>query len=688
MNILLVFDPLFNLIKQVIQKEVINFFFFVCLHDIIVLRIKVGVKMNNRIINNIKSLAIDMLDSSHSKCPKMSLQAATVFYTLYAKNLRISTSDSKWMNRDRFVLSDGNYTTLLYATLFMAGYNIQLEDLKTYTHMDSILSDYPEVGRTPGIDLTTGNLAHGLAQAIGMAVAETKLEKQYTYGPKAEKLLDYHVYVVCSSDELMRGLSQEALAWAGIQQFTNLVILSLSMSSKDKGLKYMDQNMRDRMEAMGFECFLIKDGENMKAIDHSIKKAKNSKRPAFIEIRIEEDEFTSLQGQELTNNVLEELKKQLNVPIQSFYVDEDAKRAFHEELATRVNVYYSKWALQYQEYIQQVHQGDFSQCDFSQTHFSPVTLLNRTFAFTNEKESLTKMNARIMEEIVPMASHWVGAISTDDFSLLPHQKFYSTQIPENNLLVFGDRVQAMGSICNGLASCSFRTFCLANEVDADDMKASIRMSCLMNVPVTYIFACNSIRSGKDFPYSSVEQLAMLRSIPNLSIYRPADAREIIGCWDTIFKENKPCAFILGQNEVDILPTTDASEVAKGAYIVKKEEEKLHGILLATGTEVQLAYHLSIDLYQKEHLNLRVVSMPSMDHFLAQSESYQEEILPTGIRTIVIEAASLFGWEQFVYNKKYCITVSSFSKMGSKDERVAKEGFDYPKIMERIIDLMK
>lgn len=258
----------------------------------------------------------------------------------------------------------------------------------------------------------------------------------------------------------------------------------------------------------------------------------------------------------------------------------------------------------------------------------------------------------------------------------------------NNIL-FGVREHAMGAILNGLALCNFLPFGSTFLAFSDYMKPAMRMSALMNLPVSYVFTHDSINIGQDGPtHQPVEQLIMLRSIPNMYVFRPADSKEICGCWEYMINNRKPSSLILSRNEVKLCEDTNVKNVSKGGYIVRKEKDKLHAIIIATGSEVSTSIAIANFLYEKYKVDIRVVSMPCRELFLKNDRSYRESIIPQGYRTIVIEAGTKYGWESFVYNDKYLLTIDNFGVSGTVDEVLDNFDFSYEKLLQKVISLLK
>ncbi|HIS91371.1 MAG TPA: transketolase [Candidatus Faecisoma merdavium] len=626
--------------------------------------------MDNKIVNNIKSLGIDMINKAGSGHPGIVLSAASIIYTLYAKHMNVNIDDPLWENRDRFVLSAGHGSALLYATLYMAGF-LSLDDLKQFRHIDSKTPGHPEYGVTNGVDMSTGPLGQGIASAVGMAIAGKKLNKTYK-SLKEQSLFDYNVYVLCGDGDLMEGISYEATSLAGSLKLNNLIVLydsnDISLDGKTKGV--FDDNIIDRFKALNWNTILVKDN-TVSNIDKAIKKAKKSDRPTLIQIKtilgdgsINEN-TNKVHGSPLDKDDIAKLKLKLKINPEEFYVDLSMKEHFSKQISERSLKKYNlfKQLSKDLNYNKEEHKIDLSDLNFD----------------SNLKESLRVTNGKIMKEIEKQLPNFIGG-SADLAS--------STKTIINNNINFGVREHAMGAILNGLALSNFYAFGSTFLVFSDYLKPSMRLSCLMNLPVTYIFTHDSINIGQDGPtHQPIEQLISLRSIPNMFVFRPADAKEIVGSWEYIINNKKPSCLVLSRNEVSLNKLTNAKSVMYGGYIVRKENN-LYATIISTGSEVELSIKIADYLYENYKLDIRVVSMPSRELFLSQSKEYQESIIPKGYRNIVIEAGSKYGWEGFVYSDKYLITLDRFGCSGTSDEVLNEMDFSYDKILQKIIKLLK
>ncbi len=635
--------------------------------------------MDRNIVNNIKTLGIDMIDNASSGHPGIVLGAAPILYTLYAKNMNVNPIDPNWENRDRFVMSAGHGSALLYATLFMAGYDISIDDLKDFRKIHSKTPGHPEYGVTPGVDMSTGPLGQGIASAVGMAIMAKKKYLQYMQPKKSklgkpDSLFNYNVYTLCGDGDLMEGISYEALSLAGSLKLSNLIVLydSNGITLDGKTNNVFDEDIMKRFEAMNFSTFLVKDGNSISAIDKAIKEALKSDKPSFIQIKtvIGADSLlegtNKVHGSPLDKGDITRIKNILGVQNEAFYFEEKLRANFNEQIESRLVKYEKFQAFGYKK--------------------EEVTLNLRDMEISDEL-SLREINGLVLDEIHNQVDDFIGGSADVGSSTKVNCVDTINNNFLNEVINFGVREHGMGAILNGIALDGISAYGSTFLSFADYLKPAIRLSSLMNLSVTYVFTHDSILIGPDGPtHQPVEQINMLRSIPNFNVYRPCDKNEIIACWENIYNGKKPSSIILSRDNAMAMPTS-IDKALKGGYVLRKEVDKLHAIIIATGSEVSLAYQIALDLYEKG-IDIRVVSMPNRELFLKQSNDYKERVLPKMSRNIVIEFGNKYGWENFVYSDKYLITVNEFGYSGTKDEILKELGLDYNGVLKKVINLLK
>ncbi len=660
--------------------------------------------MDERIISNIKTLALDMINKAGTGHPGIVLGGAPILYTLFSRHLNISLNDPTWINRDRLVMSAGHGSALLYATMHMAGYNITIDDLKNFREAGSKTPGHPELGVTPGIEMTTGPLGQGFGAAVGMALGQKILASKYVIPKKNvvtvdSHLIDYKIYVYASDGDMMEGITTEAASLAGNLKLNNLIVL---YDSNDVCLdgptnKTFNENVLGKFKAMGWNTIYVKDGRNINKINRAIMRAKLSSKPTIIEIKtiigygLENQGTNLVHGKKLSNSDLQSIKQKLGISNDEFYVDAELKKKFIEMISSHSSIKYSKWADNYENYVKNYLQGDFSKLNYLFDRVDKYNLISRNWQFEKDlKESTRITNQKIMMEIAKMVPNFIGGsadLSSSTKTYLENFTDVSYKDYNGRNIWFGVREHAMGAILNGLCLSKFKVFGSTFLTFADYLKPAIRISALSKIPVTYIFTHDSINIGQDGPtHQPIEQLSMLRSIPNLNVYRPADANEIVGCWNEIINsKTTPSALILSKQDVQLLPTTRADFVSRGAYIVFQPTDIFNYIIIATGSEVQTAFYIANDLWHERKISVRVVSMPSMEIYLKQPIEYRNRLLPKNIKTFVVEAGSSFGWEKFVNDENCLITVNDFGISGSTNDVLKYCHFDYESIKNKIIN---
>ncbi len=648
---------------------------------------------DEKIISAIKALSIAEISKAKSGHPGIVLGAAPILYTLYSKHMMIDINDDKWINRDRFIMSAGHGSALLYATLYMSGFNLSIKDLKNFRQIDSNTPGHPETGITPGVDCSTGPLGQGIATAVGIAAAERYLSEKFN------KLLDYKTYVLCGEGDLMEGISYEACSLAGNLKLGNLIVLydSNNVTLDGDAKKSFDEDILKRFDAMGWHTDMVADGNNPILIDMAISKAKRrTDKPSFIEIKtiIGRDSLlqgtNKVHGSPLTKEDVRQLKDKLKLDNDLFSNISNLRKEMANFIRIRVTHDKKKWDTKYNAYL--------NSCDDETKRFLESLREDKRYDITRlfkektfEDDGLRNINGIIMNEIANNYPAFLGGSadlsSSTKTYLNKFGDFSSTNYGGKNFW-FGVREHAMGAFINGLALSGLRPFCSTFLAFSDYLKPSIRMASLMNLPSTFVFTHDSVMIGEDGPtHQPIEQLPMLRSIPNHYVYRPCDANEIIGSWQTILNNDKPSSIILSRSKCKNLDVTDQLSVKKGAYIIRKEKKKLFGIIIATGSEVSLALDIAEKLSNKG-MEIRVVSMPCMELFEEQPNSYKEEILPIGYKTFVIERSSKFGWHKYVYSDKYIMGLDSFGYSGKSEDVLKKLKLDDESIYKRIEKLLK
>ena len=654
--------------------------------------------IDKKIIDNIKMLGINMIDSAQSGHPGIVLSSAPIIYALYSRHLNINPNDPTWLNRDRFVLSAGHGSALLYACLYMAGYNITLDDLKGFRQLKSITPGHPELNVTPGVDLSTGPLGQGFASAVGMAIAEKYLKSNYNVDKKYE-IFNHNIYVLCGDGDLMEGISYEASSLAGNLKLDNLIILYDSNNTSLDGKTNMtfSEDICKRFESQNWNYILVKNGEDVDAIDKAIIHAKKSDKPTIIEIKTTIgngsllEDSNKVHGIPLSSEDIEQLSKKLDIRNIPFSPSSDAVESFRNMIKSRVGLEYDRWNDMYNEFIDNsdndikrdfnILKGD-TNIDFNilQKHVSE-----------DLDEALRISNGSILNLLCSNTKLFIGGsadVSSSTKTYLNDQGDFTKDNYKGKNIWFGVREHAMGAILNGISTYNIRTFGSTFLSFSDYLKPAIRMSAIMNLPVTYIFTHDSINIGEDGQtHQPIEQLSMLSNIPNLTVYRPCDAKEIIGCYNVISKSKNPSCIILSRNKVKLQKNSNYKKVECGAYIIKKEKNKLDCVLISSGSDIDNVINIANEL-ESDGYGIRVVSMPSKELLLKQSDEYVNEIFDKGIIKILIESSSDRNIDNRINGDIKFITLNKFGVSGKMNDVLKYMEFDFDSVKRKIEYLIK
>lgn len=646
-------------------------------------------------LDSLRVLSIDMISYAKSGHPGICLGAAPIIFSLFTNHLKVNPQDPKWINRDRFVMSAGHGSALLYAMLFMAGYNVSIDDLVDFRKFGSITPGHPEYGVTPGVEVSTGPLGQGIANAVGMAMAEKYLSSLIEEEISKQKVLDYYVYCLCSDGDLMEGVATEAASLAGHFGLKNLIVLYDSNGiTLDGNLNStFSEEILQKYMSMGWEVDFVQDGNDTREIDKAIERAKVNRKPTLIEIRtvIGRGSFHEgenlVHGKPLSKEDVANIRKKYNVTTNTMEITENAVKFVRQSINSRMKEVYNGWKRYYAEVKKTYTTENLNKIfEFLETGNDHLTFSSKNFKIQSDySEELRESNSKMMNIVSDRSKFFIGGsadLSSSCHTALYKDVEFSKKYPTGRNIMFGVREHAMGAILNGMALSGLRCFASTFLVFSDYLKPALRMSALMNLPITYIFTHDSVRVGEDGPtHEPIEQLAMLRTIPNLTVFRPSDINEVIGCWDYIVNNKKPVAIVLAKEEAHILDGTSGENVKNGAYIVRREKERLDAVLVSTGIDFTTTYLISEKLRSKG-IDTRLVSMPSVDLFLHTTEEYQESIIPSTAKVFTIEASSTLPWYRFA-SKGCAIGIDTFGASGYKDDVLEHVGFDYESILKKI-----
>lgn len=648
-------------------------------------------KIEEKIIGEIKSLGLDMIEEAGSGHPGIVLGAAPILYTLYLNHLRFDASNPNFYNRDRFIMSAGHGSSLLYSILYFAGYDLSLDDLKAFRRLNSKTPGHPEYKKTPGVEMTTGPLGQGFATAVGYAIAEKHTEALIN---KKEKVIDYNIYCLCGDGDLMEGVSYEAASLAGSLKLDNLIVLYDSNKTTMDGKidNVFDEDITKRFESMNWTVLTTSD--EPQDIDDAIIKAKEADKPTIIQVATTIGKDSSLADSNKSHSgcfdkeEISKIKTTLGVRDIPFTISNEAVEEFRSYIKERNK----DLVTNFDEIKEMLDEEEMSILNKLINPDKSIKLTTLDYTKPDDNEELLRISANKVLNSYSLISPLIIGGNADASSSTKIYLNELTSFTKDNYIGrninFGVREHAMASIANGLALAGYRPFVSTFLSFSDYLKPALRLTALMDLPVTYIFTHDSISIGQDGPtHQPVEQLVSLRAIPNMEVFRPADSNEVIGSFKTIYENNSPSSLIIGRGSIKILESTSISATSKGGYIVHNEERKLDGVIIATGEEVTLALEV-MQLLKEKGYDLRVVSMPSIERYNNLTKEEKEELLPLGVKKFVIEKGSSYSWYSFVYKDSYLFTLDKFGASGKTEEVNSFYGFTKEEISLKIEALLK
>ncbi|MDT8716283.1 transketolase [Clostridium sp. 19966] len=633
-------------------------------------------EIDNLCINTIRMLSIEGIQKAKSGHPGLPLGAAPMAYALWSKELKHNPYNSKWENRDRFILSAGHGSMLIYSLLHLFGYGLTIEDLQNFRQLGSKTPGHPEYGHTNGVEVTTGPLGQGIANAVGMAMAEAHLSSIFN---KTEfPIVDHYTYALCGDGCMMEGISSEAASLAGTLALNKLIVLydSNNISIEGNTDIAFREKVGERFKAYNWQVIEVSDGNDVDSIENAINEAKKDKsHPSLIIVKTKigygspKEGTSGAHGEPLGDeNILKTREFYKWNYGKDFHVPDEVKE-YMETLKNEGNKKEEEWKTLFEKYSKQYP----DMAKLWDSYFSGESIKS-VFDEKDLWDFKGKMATRNSSgEILNKLANKIPNLFGGSADLAPSTKTYmknkgdfSAEDRNGANLHFGVREHAMAAIGNGIAvHGGLRAYVSTFFVFSDYMKHSMRLSAIMKLPVTYVLTHDSIGVGEDGPtHEPIEQLAALRSIPNFTVFRPADSKEaLVGWYVALTKADGPTALILSRQDLPLLENS-SMEAAKGAYILKDySEETPDMLLMATGSEVQYILEAAEALNEKG-IKARVISMPSWELFEAQDEAYKENILPKNVRKrVALEAASSFGWHKYVGLDGKVISIDSFGASG-------------------------
>lgn len=625
-------------------------------------------------VNAIRVLSADAIQKANSGHPGLPLGSAAMAYELWAKHMKHNPADPNWANRDRFILSGGHGSALLYSLLHLFGYGLTIDDMKNFRQLGSKTPGHPEYGHTVGVEATTGPLGAGMAMAVGMAMAENHLAAKFN--KEGYPVVDHYTFVLGGDGCMMEGISYEAFSLAGSLGLGKLIVLydSNNISIEGNTNIAFRENVQERFRAFGFQTLLVKDGNDLEEISKAIEEAKaDTTRPTMIEVKTKigfgcpaKEGKASAHGEPLGAENVAALRKNLGWDIEeSFVIPQDVYDNY-KKIAEANAKEEEAWNAMFADYAQKYPEMKELWDTYHDKKRAEKLWDNAEFWKVPEKAEATRSLSgkliNIMKEELPNMFGGAADLAPSTKTYMADMGDYSKENPSGNNIHFGIRELAMAAIGNGIAlHGGLRPFVSTFFVFSDYVKPMARLSALMGLPLTYVLTHDSIGVGEDGPtHEPIEQLAMFRAMPNFTVYRPADATETAAAWYyAATSEKTPTALVLSRQNLPQLEGSGRGAL-KGGYIVAKETKAVpDAIVIASGSEVQLGVEAK-KILAEEGVDIRVVSMPSMDVFEQQTQEYKEEILPKNIRArVAVEALSGFGWDKYTGLDGEIISMKSF-----------------------------
>ncbi|RXI97915.1 transketolase [Anaerobacillus alkaliphilus] len=651
-------------------------------------------------INTIRTLSIDSIEKANSGHPGMPMGAAPMAYALFAKYMNHNPSNPNWFNRDRFVLSAGHGSMLLYSLLHLSGYDLTLEDLQSFRQWGSRTPGHPEYGHTPGVDATTGPLGQGVAMAVGMAMAERHLAAKYN--KEDLPVVDHYTYSICGDGDLMEGVSAEAASLAGHLKLGRLVVLydSNDISLDGELNRSFSESVEDRYKAYGWQVIRVEQGNDITEINKAIELAKQDDRPTLIEVKTtigygspNKGGKSASHGAPLGKDEVKLTKETYKWTYENeFHVPEEVTELFAavKEAGIAKEFEWNELMRQYEEKypelateLKQAINGDLPQ---GWDENLPVYEGGKDNVATRSSsgEALNALAKNVNQIFGGSAD-----LASSNKTMLKGEGDFTRENYSGRNIWFGVREFAMGSALNGMAlHGGVKVFGATFFVFSDYLRAAIRLAALMKLPVTYVFTHDSIAVGEDGPtHEPVEQLAALRAMPGISIIRPADSNETVAAWKlAVESKDQPTALVLSRQDLmtqEVTKELSYEGVKKGAYVISPAKGTIQGVLLASGSEVQLAVEAQKQL-ETENIFVSVVSMPSWDRFEKQSAEYKNSVIPQDVKARVgIEMGSSLGWHKYVGDKGAVIAIDQFGASAPGEKIMEEYGFTVANVIAKL-----
>ncbi|MBO0413756.1 transketolase [Enterococcus hulanensis] len=655
-------------------------------------------------VNTIRTLSIEAIQKANSGHPGLPMGAAPMAYALWTKHLNVNPATSlNWPNRDRFILSAGHGSAMLYSLLHLAGYQVTIDDLKNFRQWESKTPGHPEFHHTDGVEATSGPLGQGISTSVGMAMAEAHLAA--TYNRDSFKVMDHYTYALCGDGDLMEGVSGEASSMAGHMKLGKLIVLydSNDISLDGPTSKAFTENVGARYEAYGWQHILVKDGNDLEAISKAIDEAKaETDKPTLIEIKTvigygsPKEGTSAVHGAPIGADGITAAKAVYGWEYPDFTVPEDVAKRFKEEINDKGAKTEAEWDAMFANY-EKAHPELAKQFKMAFAGDLPENWEEALPVYEEGTAQASRVSSKDAIQAIAKAvpNVWGGSadLSGSNNTTIADETEFQPGSYEGRNIWFGVREFAMASAMNGIhLHGGTRVYGGTFFVFTDYLRPAVRMSAIQGLPVVYVLTHDSVAVGEDGPtHEPIEQLASVRCMPNVQVIRPADGNETSAAWiQALETKNKPTILVLSRQNLPVLPNSKdmAKEgVAKGGYVISKSESDTpDGILIATGSEVNLAVQAQKDL-KAQGKDVSVVSLPSFDLFEAQDAAYKESVLPKAVtKRVAIEAASPFGWERYIGLEGKMIGIDHFGASAPGDFVLEQFGFTVENVVNTFNEL--
>ena len=655
--------------------------------------------MEEKVINTIRALSIDMTNHAKSGHPGMPLGSAPIGYQIF-KEMKINPRKPNWFNRDRFVLASGHASALLYSLLHLSGFNLCLTDLKNFRQLNSSTPGHPEVGVTLGVDATSGPLGQGIPMAIGMALAEQVLASKYN--KDNYQIVDHYTYALCGDGDMQEGVTCEASSLAGLWKLGKLIVFYDSNDvTLDGPLNQSSHDcIKERYESFGWQYLRVDDGEDLKALNKALKMAQlEDQKPTIIEVKTiigygsPKQGTSAVHGAPLGEEDGNETKKFFGCSLKEFDVCNEIYDTYTYSKIKVGEKLYKEWLKCFKDYQINYPEEASELRDLMNDDFK-INFSDYDFKKAGDVQATRNSSNDVINYIADKLPTFMGGsadLSGSTMTKIKTSDLFSSNNYLGRNINYGVREFAMATINNGvMLHGGLKIFGGTFFVFSDYLKPAIKMAALMKLPSIYVFSHDSIAVGEDGPtHEPIEQLAMLRSMPNVNVIRPCDANETVGAWQIALESKEtPTTLILSRQNLTVETNSDANMVKYGAYIIRKEKERIDCLIIATGSEVNLAIAAAQQL-EKENIDVRVVSMPCRNLFEQQPKKYQNQVIPSKCKQrLVIEMASSFGWHKYALKDSQILAIDKYGISAPGQIAVEYYGFNINNVVRIVKDIVK